>query len=124
MMMLAAVPSVMEEIQQRAGEEQEVGQRSEYMRRVFHQTHGYGVYMPSFGSVWGFSVGVMDEAQRLDALTPDEIDRRLAARLNVADLRYYDGIAHQGMMAMPKFVRQALERETRVITNDNPLYAE
>ena len=37
-------------------------------------------------------------------------------------LRSYDGIAHQGMFAVPKFLREAVAAETRVITREEPLF--
>ena len=34
----------------------------------------------------------------------------------------YTGIAHRGMFAVPKFLREAVEAETRVITQEEPLF--
>ena len=55
------------------------------------------------------------------SLTADEIDRRIAERIT-GELRSYDGIAHQGMFAVPKFLREAVAAETRVITRAEPLF--
>ena len=52
---------------------------------------------------------------------PSEIDRRIAERIT-GELRSYDGIAHQGMFAVPKFLREAVAAETRVITRTEPLF--
>jgi spermidine synthase len=38
------------------------------------------------------------------AFTADEIDRRIEAR-KLADLRYYNGETHEGVFALPNFVR-------------------
>ena len=48
-----------------------------------------------------------------------------ATRLQMAPsaLRYYDGLAHAGMLQVPKYVRDAIAAETRVITDANPLFA-
>jgi len=80
----------------------------------------YRVYMPSFGSAWGFILA----GERLDlpAVSPDEIDARLAARLT-RPLRLYDGATHSGLFSMPRYIREALAKEKRLITRDNPLYA-
>jgi spermidine synthase len=59
-----------------------------------------------------------DTALSLDAA---EIDRRIAERVS-GDLRSYDGIAHRGMFAVPKFLREAVAAETRVITREEPLF--
>ena len=34
----------------------------------------------------------------------------------------YTGIAHRGMFSVPKFLREAVEAETRVITREAPLF--
>ena len=89
---------------------------------VFPQCSAYRVYMPSFGTSWGFVVGGGEEAPPVEALTPQEIDARLAARLP-APLRYYDGIAHVGMFALPRYLRQGFAEEERLITMESPIYA-
>ena len=87
---------------------------------VFPIAAPYRVYMPSFGSAWGFVLA----GERLDpkALTSSEVDDRVAARL-ARPLRFYDGATHSGLFALPKYLREALAREDRLITRDNPLYA-
>ena len=89
---------------------------------VFSQCSAYRVYMPSFGTSWGFVVGGGEDAPLVEALAPEEIDARLAVRLP-ASLRYYDGIAHGGMFALPRYLRQAFAGEERLITMESPLYA-
>ena len=87
---------------------------------VFPTIAPYRVYIPSFGSVWGFILA----GQQLDpvALTPSDIDARLAARLP-RPLRFYDGATHSGLFSLPKYLREALAQEERLITRDDPLYA-
>ena len=92
------------------------------MGRVFDQTTPYGAYIPSFGTSWGFVAGGMADAPTLATLSSAEIDARVADRVG-ASLRYYDGVAHGGMVSVPKYVRDAMARETRVITDANPLFA-
>jgi hypothetical protein len=53
-------------------------------------------------------------------LTADEIDRRLRER-GCDSLRSYDGRAHAGMFALARHLRAAVESETRIITEDEPL---
>jgi spermidine synthase len=92
------------------------------MAGVFKNTAPYRVYVPSFGTMWGFIVGGVDGAPELAGSDPAEIDARIAARLS-SELAYYDGIAHQGLFGLPKYIRKALADEQRVITNANPIFA-
>ena len=34
----------------------------------------------------------------------------------------WDGVAHRGMFAVPKFLREAVDAETCVITREAPLF--
>ena len=49
------------------------------------------------------------------------IDRIISERLS-GEFRYYDGITHRRMFALPKYLRQGIEAETRVVTDDNPVF--
>lgn len=86
---------------------------------VFPEAHLCEAFIPSFGTTWGFVMGTPDDA--VLTLTADEIDRRIAER-TTGNLRSYDGIAHRGMFAVPKFLREAVEAEGRVITREEPLF--
>ncbi|KAI9905105.1 hypothetical protein PsorP6_018541 [Peronosclerospora sorghi] len=37
-------------------------------------------------------------------------------------LKFLDGVSHMGLFGLPKIVREALEKETRVITIANPVF--
>ena len=87
---------------------------------VFPAVAPYRAYIPSFGSSWGFILA--GETWDSSALTPEEIDARLGARMT-RPLRFYDGPAHSGLFSLPKYLREALVQEERLITRDNPLYA-
>ena len=87
---------------------------------VFPAVAPYRAYIPSFGSSWGFILA--GETWEPSALTPEEIDARLEAR-TTRPLRFYDGSTHSGLFSLPKYVRQALVQEERLITRDSPLYA-
>lgn len=87
---------------------------------VFPLTCGFRAYVHSFGAMWGFVIGSLQQDPR--ALAPEEVDRRLSERLQ-RSLRYYDGTTHQGLFAMPKYIRKGLEEETRIITRANPVFA-
>ena len=86
---------------------------------VFPTVRASEAFIPAFGATWGFALGSLGPGPLL--MTPAEVDRRLAERVG-PDLRFYDGITHAGMFALPRYLRRALESETRVITRDDPLY--
>ena len=88
---------------------------------IFERVSAYSIYMPSFGTSWGFVVGG-DGVPDVASMRPAEVDARIAMRL-AGELRYYDGEAHLGMFHLPKYARQAFEQETRLITRAQPLYA-
>jgi len=77
------------------------------------------VNVPTYGGPWGlcFASNKIDPAR----LSPKEIDKRIAAR-KLKGLKFYDGLAHQGMFSLPLYLRQALARQRRLVTDKNPLY--
>ncbi|UCG84077.1 MAG: polyamine aminopropyltransferase [Dehalococcoidia bacterium] len=79
----------------------------------------YQTEIPSFGGTWGFAVA----SQNLDPseLLPEEVDRRISSRIN-KDLRFYDGITHRGIFSLPKYLREEMTRDKRIITRDQPLF--
>lgn len=95
---------------------------SHTMLRVFDHASGYRVNVPSFGTMWGFVACGGPDAPRVGELGPAEIDARLGSPI-ASTLRSYDGIAHRGMFSLPKYIREAVAAETRIITKDRPLYA-
>ena len=92
------------------------------MQRVFDHTSGYQVNVPSFGMMWGFIACGSADAPNVAEVDPAEVDARLRDRLS-SPLKLYDGAAHRGLFGLPKYVRDAIAAETRIITEDNPLYA-
>jgi len=52
----------------------------------------------------------------------DEVDQRLAARLNPDHLRFYDGQAHRGIFGLPKCIAATLKNEKRIITEKTPVF--
>ncbi len=86
---------------------------------VFPSVYLCEAFVPSFGATWGFVVGSLGPDPTL--LSIEEVDRRLAERVT-GDLRYYDGTTQRGMFSVPKFLRQAVADETRLITRSDPLF--
>ena len=88
------------------------------LRSVFPHVYAYHIMVPSFASDWGFNLASLGPNPL--ALNVQEVDRRLADR-GCALLRFYDGVTHNGLFALPKHVRTTLENEQRIITEDDPL---
>jgi spermidine synthase len=89
------------------------------LKSVFPIVNVYETDMPCFGGPWGFCTASMRYgASRLSA---DEVDRTISKR-SLAGLRFYDGMTHRGMFSLPKYVRDAMEAQQRLITDKDPLY--
>jgi spermidine synthase len=86
---------------------------------VFPAVYVCEAFIPSFGTTWGFVIGSLEPDPT--ALSTQDIDSRIAERIN-GQLRYYDGITQRGMFSVPKYLRDAVVRETRTITQANPLF--
>ncbi len=89
------------------------------LKSVFPIVCAYQIDMPCFGGPWGFCLA----SPKLNPLllSPAEIDKRISARLPNG-LRFYDGLSHQGMFSLPKYIRTELSQQTRLITDNEPLY--
>jgi spermidine synthase len=86
------------------------------LKSVFPIVLPYQVDVPSFGGPWGFCLASVN----LTPPSPDEIDKRISARgLN---LKFYDGLTHQGMFSLSRPLREELAKQTRLITDKKPLY--
>jgi spermidine synthase len=90
------------------------------LSQVFPVVAPYWASIPSFALPWGFVVA--SKQQDPCQLLPDEVDKLIADRIQ-GELRFYDGITHQGSFLLPKYIRGRLARETRVIEDNHPLFA-
>ena len=86
---------------------------------VFPSVSVYDAFVPSFGSTWGFVLGSL--GPDATALSAHEVDRRVRRRVT-RELRYYDGVTHQGMLSVPKYLRDHMANERRTITKAEPLF--
>ena len=86
---------------------------------VFPIVRPYAVDVPSFGVPWGFTVAskVMDPLE----LSVEEVNRRLAGRVG-DKLRFYDGLTHQGLFGLPKYLRNAIDAQANIIRDEAPLF--
>ncbi len=89
------------------------------LKSVFPVVCPYQTDVPSFGGPWGFCLASFNLNPVL--LPASEVDNRISAR-SLNGLRFYDGLSHQGMFSLPKYLRSELSRQTRLITDNEPLY--
>lgn len=113
------------------------------LESVFDCTIPYSVNIPSFGSDWGFimafdtskdSTLAMSEyinidQQKIDEMVDsciteiDDIDSKSSDCRRGSDvLRFYDGLSHRRMLALPKPLRVNMKKDTRIMTKDNPVF--
>ncbi len=89
------------------------------LKSVFPIVSPYKTDMPCFGGPWGFCLASLKTDASL--LSPGEVDSRIAAR-SLTSLRFYDGLTHQGMLSLPRYIRHTLVGQHRLITDKDPLY--
>ncbi|HEY2336314.1 MAG TPA: polyamine aminopropyltransferase [Burkholderiales bacterium] len=79
-----------------------VSELAQRLNNVFRIVRPYTMYIPLYGSLWAMAVC----SDKIDpkAYTADEIDRRIEAR-KMQELKYYNGETHEGVFALPNFVR-------------------
>jgi len=79
-----------------------VGELAQRLSGVFRIVRPYTVFAPLYGAQWAMAVC----SDKLDpkAYTADEIDRRIEQR-RLQDLRFYNGETHEGVFALPNFLR-------------------
>jgi spermidine synthase len=87
------------------------------LAEVFPIVAGYQAFVSCFGTPWGFLVA----SRRIDPARQDRaaVDALVADRIT-GSLDYWDGLTHQHAFALPKFIRKAVEAETRIITDSRP----
>jgi spermidine synthase len=86
---------------------------------VFPVVAPYWASIPSFALPWGFLVASKHPDPR--EFGPDAVDRLITQRIG-SELRYYDGPTHQMTFLHPKYLRQRLQEEKRIIEDNHPLY--
>ncbi len=89
------------------------------LKSVFPIVCPYQIDVPSFGGSWGFCLASsnLNPVQ----LPVSEVDSRISARA-LNGLKFYDGLSHRGMFSSPKYLRRKLAEQTRLITDNKPLY--
>jgi spermidine synthase len=88
------------------------------LREVFPIVAGYQTFVSCFGTPWGFIVA----SKKVDPNKQDvkAVDKLIAERIK-GSLEYWDGVTHQHAFSLPKFIRKSIAKQTRVVTDANPL---
>jgi len=89
------------------------------LKSVFPIVCPYQADVPSFGGPWGFCLASPNLNPLL--LSVSEVDSRISAR-SLNGLKFYDGLTHQGIFSLPKYLREELSQQARLITDNQPLY--
>eukprot|EP00440_Ansanella_granifera_P073942 gb/GFBE01080236.1/.p1 GENE.gb/GFBE01080236.1/~~gb/GFBE01080236.1/.p1 ORF type:complete len:330 (+),score=90.07 gb/GFBE01080236.1/:1-990(+) len=87
------------------------------LKQAFPACRAYKEAIYSFADEWGFVIAHSDP--KTATITPEEVDRRIAARVN-GSLEFLDGESHTGIYALSKKMRRDLQEETRVLSRDKP----
>lgn len=88
------------------------------LEQVFPVVAGYQAFISCFGTPWGFVVASKGTDPRRQS--GETIDRLIAERIT-GPLGYWDGVAHAHSFSLPKFIREGIARQDRIITDKNPL---
>jgi spermidine synthase len=88
------------------------------LRDIFEVLAPYEVFVPSYATCWGFIVASFS-INPAD-IPPKEIDDRLKER-GISGLRFYDGITHQSIFSLSKYLREALMKSTFKISDSQVL---
>jgi len=88
------------------------------LTEVFPVVAPFQNFVSAFGTPWGFILASKGEDPR--TLAPEEVDRRIRERVT-GELLYWDSQTHRHAFSLPRFIRRALERQDRVITDEHPL---
>ena len=88
------------------------------LRAVFPVVAAYQSFISCFGTPWGFIVA----SKKVDpaGLGAQAVDKLIADRVK-GSLEYWDGVTHQHAFSVPKFIRKAIAKQTRIVTDSNPL---
>jgi len=88
------------------------------LREIFPVVAAYQSFISCFGTPWGFIVA----SKKLDPARQgaQAVDKLIAERVK-GSLEYWDGVTHQHAFSLPKFIRKAVAKQTRIVTDAHPL---
>ena len=83
---------------------------------VFPTVIPFAQHIPSFCDLWGYNLAFSDKSQTMTSAK--ELDERAVARIS-GPLKFLDGETLQGLLALNKMVRKAIQEEKDVYTTEN-----
>lgn len=89
------------------------------LRTVFPIVRPYLVYVPLYGTWWGFAIASNASSSDPLSIAEAEVDHRIADR-GLTDLRFYNGAMHHAVFALPNFVREIFAAAAIPITAASP----
>jgi len=99
------------------------------LESAFDHVFPYTAEIPSFSGAWGFNLAFNKSPGRtfetdLAEWTPAFVDEQIEKRIDTSqkELFFYDGISHRHIFNVPKYLRELLKKETRIMTSENPVF--
>ena len=89
------------------------------LKTAFPTVWAYAASVPCFGLPWGFQVASKERLPQ--PYTAAEYDDRIERRIN-GELKYLTGALCSAQFVLPKHLRLRMEKESRIIEDDRPLY--
>lgn len=90
------------------------------LKGVFQSVSPYREFIPSFEDAWSFLVS--SDGCKPEGMCAGKIDSLIASRI-AGELRFYDGITHEGMFRIPKHLRQVID-SGEIITDSDPVFSD
>ncbi|MCO5604488.1 hypothetical protein L7F22_058655 [Adiantum nelumboides] len=87
------------------------------LKSVFNYVVAYSAHVPSYCDVWGWVVA--SDQPLMSQMSSDELDRRIVQRIKGGQLRYLDGPTLYASTILNRTVRQSLENEKHVYTEES-----
>jgi spermidine synthase len=88
------------------------------LAQLFTGVYPYAAFVPTYAMLWGFSLAT--KGLNPHDLSKEEVDKRISARIS-GELKFYDGITHQALFNIPKYLRKAIKDQTWVNYDNKPL---
>jgi len=89
------------------------------LKQVFPVVRAYSAWVPSYVSAWGFVLASLKYDPL--SLSDEEVKRRLSER-GVSGLKFYGPEYHKPLFALPLYLKEALEGEKEVATDEKPTF--
>ena len=97
------------------------------LRASFKHVAPFSTSIPSFGSDWGFNLAYDQDhplyAGLRDPSYVETLDDQIQQKLkDGTTLKHYDAETHSALFSLAKILRQGIQNEDRVITEENPVF--